>query len=80
MMMISIYAVLTLSNKLSHTSHYVISSIRVLGCHHFIDEKAEMSSGTFNDLLCCLSTLLTDKLVGQSRPVPKSRPKVPAST
>lgn len=80
MMKISIYAVLTLSNKLSHTVHCVISSSRVLGCHHFIDEKAEMSSGKFNDLLSCLVTLLTDKLIGESRLVPKTRPKVLATT
>ena len=39
MMMISIYAVPTLSNRLSHTVIVSFSLTRVLGCHHFIDEK-----------------------------------------
>lgn len=58
MMVISIYAVLTLSNKLSH-SHYIISFTRVLGCQHFTDEKAEMNSGIHPKMICLVILLIS---------------------
>lgn len=47
----SIYVMLTLSNRLSHLVIVSFSPTRVLGCHHFIDEEAEMHWRRLNDLL-----------------------------
>lgn len=76
MMMIGIYVVLILSNRLSHTVITSFSPPRILGgrhsCPHFIDEKAEMNRWRLNDLL----SYTTDKFHRERRLEPQSRPKV----
>ena len=50
-MMMSIYVVLTLSNRLSHLVIISFGLMRVLDCHHFIDKEAKMNWGRLHDLL-----------------------------
>lgn len=68
-MMTRISVVLTLSSRLSHSVIASTSPTRVLGCHHFIDEEAEMKGG--EGYMICLVT----PVVGGERLVPKSMSK-----
>ena len=45
LMMTNMYASLTVSNRLSHMVIMSFCLVKFIGCHRFIDEKAEMNWG-----------------------------------
>ena len=45
LMMTSTYASFTVSNRLSHMVIISFCLVRFIGCHHFMDEEAEMNWG-----------------------------------
>ena len=45
LVMTSMYASLTVSNRLSHMVIISFCLVKFIGCHRFIDEEAEMNWG-----------------------------------